>query len=112
MAHFAQLDENNVVMQVIVADESFISKQPGRWVQTSYNTFSGEHKLGGTPLRKNFAAVGYTYDESKDAFIPIKPYDSWVLNENTCTWVPPKSTPSDGGVYYWDEETTTWIEKE
>ena len=92
MAHFAKVN-NGIVQQVIVAEpeffNTFVDSSPGQWIQTSYNTRGGVHILGGTPLRKNYAGVGYTYDAQKDAFIPPKPNDSWVLNEETCLWEPP-----------------------
>ena len=90
MSHFAQINQRNIVVQVIVAEQNFIDSgamgDPSTWIQTSYNTRAGIHILGGTPLRKNFAGIGYTYDEQKDAFIPPKPYESWILNEETCLW--------------------------
>lgn len=93
MSHFAQIDSNNIVVNVIVAEQDFIDSgvvgDPKLWVQTSYNTYAGAHKLGGTPLRKNYAGVGYTYDPQRDAFIPPKPDDGeYVLNEDTCLWTP------------------------
>lgn len=114
MSHFAQIDENNIVTNVIVAEQDFIDSgavgDPSKWIQTSYNTQGGEHKLGGTPLRKNYAGIGYSYDATKDAFIPPKPYTSWVLDENTCLWGAPVAMPDDGKVYNWDEDTTSWVE--
>jgi hypothetical protein len=80
--------------------------------QTSYNTHGGVHALGGTPLRKNYAGIGYTYDAGRDAFIPPKPYASWVLNETTCLWDAPVAYPDDGKRYSWDEATTSWVEVE
>ena len=82
----------------------------GNWVQTSYNTQGGVHLLGGTPLRKNFAGIGYTYDETRDAFIAPKPFDSWLLNEDTCQWESPTPYPTDGKDYQWDEEQQNWKE--
>ena len=114
MAHFAKIDENNVVVQVLVVEQDFINTgrlgDPADWIQTSYNTYHGEHVLGGTPLRQNYAGVGYTYDESRDAFISLKPFDSWILNETTCQWDPPISYPDDGKEYSWDEDGGTWVE--
>jgi hypothetical protein len=114
MSHFAQIDENNIVTNVIVAEQDFIDSgavgDPSTWVQTSYNTFGGEHKLGGLPLRKNYAGIGYTYDSQRDAFIPPKPFESWTLNEDTCFWVSPVVMPSDGKSYTWDEATVNWVE--
>ena len=80
------------------------------WVQTSYNTAGGQHKLGGTPLRKNYAGIGFTYDATRDAFIPPKPFASWLLNEDTCLWDAPTPMPQDGKFYNWDEATTSWVE--
>ena len=110
MSHFAKV-ENGKVVQVIVAEQDFIdSGVVGHgWVQTSYNTRGGVHILGGTPLRKNFAAVGMTYDAEKDAFIPKKDFESWVLNEETCLWEPPVPYPQDGSIYMWDENTQQWV---
>jgi len=111
MAHFAKVN-NGIVEQVIVAEpeffETFVDNSPGKWIQTSYNTQGGVHLLGGTPLRKNFAGVGYTYDSMKDAFIPPKLFNSWTLNETTCLWEAPVAYPDDGEEYNWNEETTSW----
>ena len=112
MAHFAKLDENNIVTQVIVAEQEYVDTLSGTWVQTSYNTYGGVHKLGGTPLRKNYAGLGNTYDSVRDAFIPTKPYNSWVLNESTCRWVAPVDRPDDGKYYEWDEDNTQWVEED
>jgi hypothetical protein len=97
MAHFARIDKNNIVIQVVVVDnehedrgQEFLAEDlnlGGTWVQTSYNTFAGEHLLGGTPLRKNYAGIGYTYDSERDAFIPPKPTNDAVLDEETCLWI-------------------------
>jgi len=117
MAHFAQIDENNIVQQVIVVhnnellDENGIEREikgiqfcqsllGGNWVQTSYNA----------NFRKNYAGQGYTYDSVRDAFIPPKPYNSWVLNEDTCNWEAPVTHPTDGKLYVWDESTVSWVE--
>ena len=114
MAHFAQINENNIVTQVIVADQEVIDTKlfgdPVSWIQTSYNTSEGQHKLNGTPLRKNFASIGYTYDKQRDAFIPPKQYNSWILNEDTCVWNPPISYPTDGKPYRWNESIIGWEE--
>lgn len=110
MSHFAEIDENNIVTQVIVAEQDFINTLSGRWIQTSYNTYGGVHSLGGTPLRKNFAGIGFTYDEDRDAFIAPKPYASWILNEDKCQWESPVARPTDGKPYKWDEENLQWIE--
>ena len=112
MTHFAKI-ESGVVVQVIVAEleffDTFIDSSPGEWVQTSYNTYGGVHSLGGNPLRKNYAGIGYTYDSTRDAFIPPNPYASWLLNEETCLWDAPVAYPNDGGIYDWDEETKAWV---
>ena len=119
MAHFAEIDENNIVTRVLVVDNSeqergqeFLANDlrlGGRWIQTSYNTYGNVHALGGTPLRKNYAGIGHTYDENKDAFIPPKPFNSWTLNEDTCLWQAPVSMPTEFASY-WDEETLSWKE--
>jgi hypothetical protein len=100
------------VEQVIVAEpeffQTFVDSSPGQWIQTSYNTHGGIHTLGGTPLRKNYAGIGFNYDSQRDAFIPPKPFASWLLNEETCLWAAPVPYPTDGGEYVWDENTTSW----
>ena len=122
MSYFADLDSENIVIRVIAADQDFIDSgkvgDPNNWVQTSYNTRGGVHYApnsntpdGGVALRKNYAGVGYTYDETRDAFILPKPYPSWILNEDTCKWDAPTPMPDDGKIYYWDEDTTNWKEK-
>jgi hypothetical protein len=121
MAHFSKV-YNGVVVNVIVADpeffETFVDTSPGEWIQTSYNTFGGVHYQPNsrTPsedqskaLRKNFGSVGYTYDHTKDAFIPPRNYASWTLNEQTCLWEPPTPYPNDGKNYGWSEPTTSWV---
>lgn len=118
MASYAKV-ENGKVTKVIKAEtdffETFVDSSPGEWIQTSYNTKGGEHLLGGTPLRKNFAGIGYTYDKTRDAFIPPQPYASWTLNETTCLWDPPIVKPNTGR-YEWNEElyqsdnTKGWVE--
>lgn len=118
MAHFAQLDENNMVTQVIVVNnndcqiDGVESEEAGiafcqtlfgpttQWKQTSYNG----------SIRKNYAGIGFTYDAGRDAFIPVKPFASWVLNEDTCQWDAPTSMPTDDKKYQWDETTTSWVE--
>jgi hypothetical protein len=114
MSHFAHIDENNTVTQVIVAEQDFINSgavgNPSEWVQTSYNTYAGQHKNGGTPLRKNYAGIGYTYDSGRDAFIPPKPFDSWILDEDTCLWQAPTPRPTDGKIYQWNEMGMVWEE--
>ena len=127
MASFAKIGLNNKVIEVLsVVNEvlydsngieqevngiDFLTKLTGYpvWKQTSYNTHGGVHSLGGTPLRKNHAGIGYTYDEDRDAFIPKKPFNSWVLNEDTCNWESPIPYPTDGGKYKWDEQNQSWI---
>lgn len=113
MAHFAHIT-NGIVDQVIVIEADVLATghwgDPSEWVQTSYNTQGGVHTKGGTPLRKNFAGIGYSYDAGRDAFIPPKPFASWVLNEDTCLWGAPTPMPEDGKVYTWNEETTSWVE--
>ena len=126
MATFAKIGLNNKVIEVLsvhnnelkdsngVEQENigidFLTKLTGWsiWKQTSYNTNGGVHKLGGTPLRKNHASIGYTYDEDRDAFIPKKPYASWVLNETTCQWEAPIALPDTENTYTWNEETQQW----
>ena len=111
MAHFAKV-ENGIVTQVIVAEQYFIDTGAAGngWVQTSYNTYGGVHANGGTPLRKNYAGIGYTYDSQRDAFISPKPYPSWVLLEDTCQWTAPVAYPTDGKMYSWDENVLSWHE--
>ena len=116
MAHWAELDENNIVTRVLVGsnedpDEGYqwlIDNLGGTWVKTSYNTQGGVHSLGGTPLRKNYAGIGYSYDTDRDAFIPPKPFNSWLLNEDTCLWEAPTPYPTDGEMYRWVEEDLNW----
>tara|TARA_B100000424_G_scaffold84653_1_gene63316 strand:- start:316 stop:1059 length:744 start_codon:yes stop_codon:yes gene_type:complete len=118
MAHFAKLDlDSKVVTVEVVSNDIATTEQAGVdflntlygtsdvWKQTSYNTVANEHKLGGTPFRKNFAGMGYTYDSDKDAFIGPQPYASWILDETTCTWKAPIPYPDDGLFYKWDEQT-------
>jgi hypothetical protein len=109
MAHFA-LIENGIVQQVIVAEQEFIDTlhNAPAWIQTSYNTKGGVHMLGGTPLRKNYAGIGFAYDPERDAFIPPKEYPSWVLDEASCTWRPPVPAPQNGQKYSWDESSVSW----
>jgi hypothetical protein len=120
MAHYAFLDENNVVTEVIVGknegeDNTDWEVHYGNFrgqtcKRTSYNTQAGVHSAGGTPFRKNYAGIGYTYDSQRDAFIPPKPFNSWVLDEETCLWQAPTPMPEDGRMYAWDEETQAWVE--
>ena len=120
MAHFAKVLNENV-QQVIVAEpdffETFVDTSPGEWIQTSYNTRGGVHYNPETnqpsadqskALRKNYAGIGYTYNRERDAFIPPKPYNSWILNEQTCLWESPVSYPIDNKNYVWDEQNVNW----
>jgi hypothetical protein len=111
MSHFAKI-ENGLVVQVIVAEQDVIDSGifGNSWVQTSYNTHGGIHANGGTPLRKNYAGIGFTYDAQRDAFIPPKPYASWTLVEDTCQWTAPVAMPTDGKKYTWNEATLAWVE--
>lgn len=120
MSHFAQIDENNIVVHVIVAEQDFIDSgavgDPASWIQTSYNTRGGIHYNpetnepdGGIALRKNYAGIGYSYNYTLDAFVPPKQYSSWVLDNQTCLWQAPTPYPNDGKEYYWDEATLSWI---
>lgn len=110
MSHFAELDENNIVLRVLVGDNNlpnegydwFVENLGGRWVQTSYNA----------TIRKNFAGIGYTYDEELDAFIAPQPFESWTLNTQTARWMSPTPYPQDGRIYEWDEENLNWKEVE
>jgi hypothetical protein len=126
MASFAKIGLNNKVIEVLsvvnevlhdsngIEQESigidFLTKLTGYpiWKQTSYNTYGGINNNGGTPLRKNHAGIGYTYDEDKDAFISPKPFNSWILNEDTCLWNAPIAYPQDDNRYTWNESTLTW----
>ena len=120
MAHYAFLDENNIVVEVITGKdegvdgvnwEEYYGNFRGKVCKrTSYNTFGGVHSLGGVPYRKNYAGIGYTYDETRDAFISSKPYPSWLLNESTCLWESPVPYPNDGNFYEWNEEAQSWIQ--
>lgn len=118
MAHYALLNYNNVVTKVITGkDENSVDYNMELVFQdmfkqvckrTSYNTYGGVHKNGGTPFRKNYAGIGYSYDETRDAFIPPKPYDSWTLNESSCLWEAPVAYPTDGERYEWNEDEQQW----
>jgi hypothetical protein len=131
MAHYAFLDQNNIVTEVIVGtneneeginwEEHYGNFRGQVCKRTSYNTFEGVHKLGGMPFRKNFAGIGFIYDSQRDAFIPPKPFNSWILNEDTCVWKAPVDYPitntqnltdefgsSINDLYIWDEETQSW----
>jgi hypothetical protein len=126
MASFAKIGLNSKVIEVLSVHNNvlkdsngieqevngidFLTKLTGWaiWKQTSYNTVGGVHNNSGTPFRKNFAGIGYTYDEDRDAFIPPKPFNSWILNESTCIWKAPVDMPEDGNMYSWNESTLTW----
>jgi hypothetical protein len=119
MAHYAFLDENNIVTEVIVGKDE--GEDDTDWEQhygnfrgqvckrTSYNTSGGHHNNGRIPFRKNYAGIGFSYNETLDAFIPPKPFNSWNLNEDTCLWEPSVPYPTDGERYRWDEENQEWI---
>ena len=122
MGHFAKVS-NGKVTRVIVAEadffNNFVDDSPGQWIQTSYNTRGGVHYTPNTnepsedqskALRKNYAGIGYTYDSTRDAFIPPKPFNSWTLNEDTCFWDSPVAYPTDGKLYKWNEEILNWEE--
>ena len=122
MSHFAEINNENIVQRVIVAEQDFIDSgavgDANNWVQTSYNTRLGVHYApnsnepdGGVALRKNYAGKGYTYDQTRDAFIAPKLYPSWELDEDTCRWEAPTPRPDDGKIYIWDEDTTSWVER-
>jgi len=127
MSHYAKV-QDGIVTRVIVAEpqffDTFVDSSPGKWIKTSYNIRGGVYYDPATNQpaadqsiiegdearqRKNYAGIGFTYDKDRDAFIPPKPYDSWVLNEETCLWEAPVSRPDDGKDYRWDEETTSWV---
>ena len=121
MAHFAKLGVGNIIQRVeVVSNDIATTEQAGVeflqnlykdravWKQTSYNTHGGIHKLDGTPFRKNYAGIGYTYDQTRDAFIPPKTYNSWILNETTCLWEAPVAYPTDGQRYNWNETNQSW----
>lgn len=112
MSHYAKVN-NGKVEQVIVAEadffKTFIDTTPGTWIQTSYNTRGNIHTLGGTPLRGNFAGIGFIYDSTNDVFYAPQPFNSWILNKNTWTWEAPIAYPTDGKLYSWDESTKNWI---
>lgn len=111
MAHFAKV-VNGIVEEVIVAEQDFIDtlENPSQWIQTSYNTYNGQHRNGKTPLRGNFASVGYVYDSTHDIFYPPQPFPSWTLNTTTCEWEAPTPYPQNEKTYHWDEATTSWVE--
>jgi len=113
MSHFAKV-LNGKVIQVMVAEpeffNTFIDTSSGTWIQTSYNTYGNQHNNGGTPLRGNFAGIGFTYDHSNDVFYSSQPYPSWTLNQSTWLWEAPTPYPTDNKHYVWDEATTSWKE--
>lgn len=119
MAHYAFLDDKNIVTEVIVGknenedgidwEQHYGNYRGQRCKRTSYNTYGGKHILGGTPFRKNFAEIGGTYDEINDAFYAARPYDSWILDQTTFLWNPPIPYPKDGNFYIWNEESKTWV---
>jgi hypothetical protein len=115
MAHFAKVLDGKVT-QVIVAEpeffNTFVDTSPGTWLQTSYNTFGNQHKFGSTPLRGNYAGVGFIYDQANDVFYEPQPYPSWTLNESTWLWEAPTPYPNDDKTYRWNEATTSWVEVE
>lgn len=112
MSHFAKV-EGGIVTEVLVIEQDVIDTglfgDPSLFVQTSYNTYGGQHPEG-RPLRKNYAGIGFTYDAERDAFIPPQPFVSWTLNEDTCLWDAPTPLPDDGKRYRWDEATLAWVE--
>lgn len=112
MAHFAKV-EDGIVTEVLVIEQDVIDTgafgDPALWVQTSYNTYGGQHPEG-RPLRKNYAGVGFIYDAERDAFIAPQPFASWTLDEDTCLWDAPTAYPDDGKIYTWDEATLAWVE--
>ena len=121
MAHFAKIGRYSKVEEVVVVSNDIATTEQAGidflnnmyntndiWKQTSCNTLGGVHQLGGTPFRKNFAAIGYKYDQNRDAFIPPKPFSNWTLNEETCIWNAPIPYPNDGQSYDWNEETQQW----
>jgi len=125
MAHWAEVNKNNIVARVTVGNNYDLNEGydwlaanlGGTWLKTSYNTHGGIHYTDGEPsedqsqaFRFNYAGLGHTYDADRDAFIPPTPFASWVLDEATCLWVAPIDYPADGGQYVWDEETTDWVE--
>jgi hypothetical protein len=118
MSHWAEVDESNVVIRVVVGDNNdpngdegyqwLIDNLGGNWIKTSYNTYEGVHREGGVPFRKNFAGIGFIYDPIRDAFYSQKPYPSWVLDEDTCSWQPPTPKPTGKGIYVWVENELNW----
>jgi hypothetical protein len=112
MSHFAEIDEDGIVKRVIVVEQEVLDSgifgDPKNWIQTSYNTSGGKHRLGGIPMRKNYASVGYRYDKARDAFLPPQPHPSFVLDEECGGWKAPKEYPDDGKEYQWDESKKDW----
>ncbi len=119
MANFAELDENNIVIRVVVTNNDdpngdegenwLITNLGGRWIKTSYNTYAGKHNSGKQPLRKNFALPGYFYDATLDAFIPPQPFESWTLNPDTAQWEAPIFYPEGSVMHFWHEEKKNWL---
>jgi len=113
MGHFAKVVDGKVT-QVIVAEpeffDTFVDSSPGAWIQTSYNTIGGVHTQGKTPLRGNYAGIGYTYDQANDVFYAPQPYPSWIISAPKWTWEAPTAMPTDGKQYAWNEATTAWVE--
>lgn len=111
MGHFAKVVDGKVT-QVIVAEQeffnTFVDTSPGTWIQTSYNTQGGQHTQGGTPLRGNYAGIGYTYDHTNDVFYAPQPFPSWTISAPTWTWTAPTPYPTDGHLYVWNESTVSW----
>lgn len=121
MAHFCEIDENNIVLRVVVVDDAHESDGVnwcadffggGTWAQTSYNTMAGKHGHGKQQLRKNFAGKSHAYDASLDAFIPPKPFNSWLLDENKAQWKAPKPPPDNGKPHIWNENIPDWVEQQ
>lgn len=112
MSHFAQVIDG-IVQQIIVAEQDFIDTLPNKekWIQTSYNTRENQHLLGGTPMRGNYAGIGYIYDSENDVFYPPKPYPSWVMNQSTWNWESPIKRPITGKINYWNENTKEWLDE-
>jgi hypothetical protein len=117
VSHFAKIDENNIVTEVLVGDNEMpnegydfiVETFGGTWVQTSFNTHGGVHINDKTPLRKNYAGIGYIYDSTLDAFYEPQPYESWTLNKETCVWEAPIPYPTEDGPYTWDEKKQDWV---
>jgi len=113
MSHFAKV-VNGIVEQVIVVEQDVIDSgafgNPEQWVQTSYNTYHNQHRMGGTALRGNYAGPGHVYDSANDVFYPAQPYASWQLNTTTWTWIAPVPAPEDGHQYTWNEQEQQWVQ--